>query len=166
MMKKMIGAVLVLALAVVSLFGCSGAPEHFSGEWKFSKISKIEFVPNLSEDMLDTMKEAYNAEDEEGIISNILDSFISEGTFEKFYLKFDKKNTYTYDPFMDREATWVFYQTGENEGFISFYAELDVNEGNPDPVVCPEIVYEAATNTMYIVLNNYSSFMITLALTR
>ncbi len=54
----------------------------------------------------------------------------------------------------------------ENEGFISFYAELDVSAGNPDPVSCPEITYKADTDTMCIVLNNYGSFMITLELTR
>ena len=93
-------------------------------------------------------------------------SFTADEAFLDFYLNFDGKNTYTYDPFADREATWVFYQTGENEGFISFYAELDVSEGNPDPISCPEIRYEADTNTMYIALSNYGSFMITLELTR
>ena len=165
-MKKILSMVLVLTLVVVSLFGCSGTAKHFTGEWKFSKISKVEFIPDLSEGMLDLLKQEYNAEDEEGIINNAFDRFVAEETFANFYLKFDGKHTYTYDPFMDREATWVFYQTSEHEGFISFYAELDVNDGNPDPIVCPEISYKADTNTMYIVLSNYGSFMITIELTK
>lgn len=165
-MKRIISTVLMLTLTVLSLFGCSGTPKHFTGEWKFSKINSVEFVQDVSEDTLDSLKETYNAKDEEGIISNALDRFVADGTFDAFYLKFDKKHTYTYDPFADREATWVFYQMSENEGFISFYAELDVSAGNPDPVSCPEIAYNADTDTMCIVLNNYGSFMITLELTR
>ena len=109
--------------------------------YEFSKITKVEFVPVLPEGMLDLLKQEYNAEDEEGIINNAFDRFGADETFSNLYIKFDGKQTYTYDPFMDREATWVFYQTSENEGFISFYAELDINDGNPDPIVCPEISY-------------------------
>ena len=165
-MKKFLSVIIGLTLMAVSLFGCSETPKHFTGEWKFSEVEKVEFIPVLPEGTLDLLKEEYNAEDEEGIINNALARFVAEGTFANFYLKFDGKKTYTYDPFADREATWVFYKTSENEGFISFYAELDVKEGNPDPVVCPAISYKADTNTMYIVLSNYSSFMITIALTR
>ena len=92
--------------------------------------------------------------------------FTADETFASVYIKFGGKHTYTYDPIMEREATWVFYQTSENEGFISFYAELDVNDGNPDPIVCPEISYNPDSNTVYMVLNAYGSFMITIELTR
>ena len=149
-----------------SLFGCGGSSKHFSGEWKFSKINKVEFVPELGDGVLDLLKQEYNAEDEAGIISNAFDKFTADETFASVYLKFGGKHTYTYDPLMEREATWVFYQTSENEGFISFYAELDINDGNPDPIVCPEISYNPDSNTVYIVLNAYGSFMITIELTR
>ena len=165
-MKKIFSIVLVLTLMIASLVGCGGSSKHFSGEWKFSKITKVEFVPVLPEGMLDLLKQEYNAEDEDGIINNAFDRFVADETFSNLYIKFDGKQTYTYDPFMDREATWVFYQTSENEGFISFYAELDINDGNPDPIVCPEISYNPDSNTVYIVLNAYGSFMITIELTR
>ena len=165
-MKKIFSIVLVLTLMVASLVGCGGSTKHFSGEWKFSKITKVEFSPEIDNETLDVLKQTYGAEDEEGVLTNAFAKFTQDGTFANFYLKFDKKYTYTYDPFMDREATWVFYQTSENEGFISFYAELDINDGNPDPIVCPEISYNPDSNTVYIVLNAYGSFMITIELTR
>ena len=165
-MKKIFSIVLVLTLMVASLVGCGGSSKHFSGEWKFAKLIKVELMPSLDDGTLDLLKQEYNAEDEAGIVSNAKDRFEAEQTFANFYLKFESKNTYTYDPFMDREATWVFYQTSENEGFISFYAELDVNDGNPDPIVCPEISYNPDSNTVYMVLNAYGSFMITIELTR
>ena len=165
-MKRIISTLLMLTLVTVSLFGCVGAPDHFEGEWKFSKITKVELIPDVTEDAMELLKEQYGAQDEAGVVAGALASFTADEAFLDFYLNFDGKNTYTYDPFVDREAPWVFYQTGENEGFISFYAELDVSEGNPDPVSCPEIRYEADTNTMYIALSNYGSFMITLELTR
>ena len=165
-MKKIISTILLLTLAVASLFGCGGGSKHFSGEWKFSKITNFEFVPNVSESTVEMLKEAYNVETKEAVLDTIQDNLVAAKTFENFYLKFDGKNAYTYDPFMEREATWVFYQTAENEGFISFYAEFDVSEGNPDPVVCPEIVYEADKDVAYITLNAQSEFMITIELTR
>ena len=67
---------------------------------------------------------------------------------------------------MEREATWFFYQTGENEGFISYDGMLDANNGNPAPIVFPDISYKADTNSMYITINDYSAFMITLKLSR
>lgn len=165
-MRKFVSIVLMVMLMSVSLFGCSGKSKPFSGEWTFSQVSSVEFVQDVSESDLEYLKELYNTEDEEVILSSALDRFIADETFADFYLKFDVNRTYTYDPFADREATWVFYQTSETEGFISFYTELDVNDGNPDPVVCPEIVYEADTDTMYIVLHDYGSFMVTIELTR
>ena len=164
-MKKIISAVLLLTIVAVALFACASS-KQFTGEWKFSKIRSVEFAPDVSESTLDMLKEAYNAENEEDVIKKANEKLGSDKIFDAFYLKFDGKNAYTYDPFMDREATWVFYQTDENKGFISFYGELDVEDGNPDPVVCPEIVYESDKDTLYIVLNAYNAFMITLELTR
>jgi hypothetical protein len=66
---------------------------------------------------------------------------------------------------MDREATWVFYQTGENEGFLSFYTELDATNGNPDPILYPSVVYNAETDTLLMTLH-YIGFMVTIELTR
>ena len=164
-MKKFLSVVMLVTVLALSIFGCSSVPKQFTGEWKFSQIIKVEFTPDLSQDILDNLKQEYNAEDEEGILNNAFAKFAQDQTFANVYLKFGKKYTYTYDPFMEREATWVFYQTGENDGFISFYAELDVNDGNPDPVTHPELSYKADTDTMHIVIR-YSCFMVTLELTR
>ena len=136
------------------------------GSMGYTGDIKVEFVPELDDGVLDLLKQEYTAEDEAGIISNAFDKFTADETFASVYLKFGGKHTYTYDPLMEREATWVFYQTSENGGFISFYSELDVNDGNPDPVVCPEVSYDADTNIMYITINAYGAFMVTLELTR
>jgi hypothetical protein len=66
---------------------------------------------------------------------------------------------------MDREATWRFYKTGENEGFLSFYTELDPSEGNLDPINWPDVVYHAESNTITMTIN-YLGFMVTLELTK
>lgn len=165
-MKKIFSLIIGLTIMVFSLFGCNTTPSHFSGEWKFSEVDKVEFVPNLSQEDLDSLKQQYNADDEAGILTNALAYFADDENIADFYLRFEKEYTYTYDPFADREATWFFYQTGENEGFISFDGYLEANNGNPDSVVYPDIVYKKDTNTMYIAINNYGSFMITLELTR
>lgn len=164
-MKKILSIVFVLVLATVAFVGCNGAPKQFSGEWKFSKISKVELLSNLDEDVMDFLKQDYGAEDEEGVVIGAFNRLVNEGTYENYYLKFEKKYTYTYDPIMEREATCVFYKTAENEGFISFYAELDAAEGNPDPINNPVVIYDAETDTMSVVVN-YGSFMVTLELTR
>ena len=163
-MKKIIVFILTLITAIFG-FACSGEPEHFSGEWKFSQITDVELVENLSGGVLDMLKERYDVETEEEVISCALADFIAEETFKPFYLRFEKEYTYTYDPNMERVATWVFYQTSENTGFISYDAGLDASEGNPDSEVFPEISYEASTKTMSIVVM-YRSFMVTLALAR
>jgi hypothetical protein len=66
---------------------------------------------------------------------------------------------------MDREATWVFYQTSDNEGFLSFYTELDATDANPDPILYPSVVYVEQSNTLLLTLN-YIGFMVTVELTR
>ena len=136
-MKKIFSIVLVLTLMVASLVGCGGSSKHFSGEWKFAKLIKVELMPSLDDGTLDLLKQEYNAEDEAGIVSNAKDRFEAEQTFANFYLNFESKNTYTYDPFMDREATWVFYKTGENEGFISFTESLTRARATPIPLFAP-----------------------------
>ena len=165
-MKKLLSLLTALTLVVVCLVGCNKKSKHFTGEWKFSEITKVELSPELDSDTIDGLKQVYNAEDEEGILNNAFAKFTQEGTFANFYLKFDKKYTYTYDAIMEREATWFFYQTGENEGFISYDGMLDANNDNPAPVVFPNISYKADTNSMYITINDYSAFMVTLKLSR
>ena len=164
-MKKLVIFALVLSIMTVAFIGCSKTPDYFKGEWKFSKISKVEIAPEVSESGIAELMQTYGAEDEKGLEAKALAAFAADGTFASCYLKFDKKFSYSYDPVMDREATWVFYQTGENEGFISFYAELDAADGNPDPVNNPVIVYHAETDTISMTIN-YISFMVTIELSR
>ena len=165
-MKKLLSSLIALTLILVCLSGCTKQPKHFTGEWKFSEIVKVDLSPEIDDYTLDALKQIYNAEDEETILSNAFAKFAQDGTFANFYLKFDKKYTYTYDAMMEREVTWFFYQTGENEGFISYDGMLDANNGNPAPVVFPDISYKADTNSMYITINDFSAFMITLKLSR
>ena len=165
-MKKLLSSLIALTLILVCLSGCTKQPKHFTGEWKFSEIVKVDLSPEIDNYTLDALKQRYNAEDDETILSNAFAKFAQDGTFANFYLKFDKKYTYTYDAIMEREATWFFYQTGENEGFISYDGMLDANNGNPAPVVFPDISYKADTNSMYITINDFSAFMITLKLSR
>ena len=164
-MKKLVVIALVFSMMTVALFGCS-MTGNFSGEWNFSKIAKVEFAPELSEDSMANLKTLYNAEDEAGILENALAAFNEDGTFAPYYIKFGSPYTYSYDPLIPgREATWVFYSTGENEGFVSFYTELDAAEGNPDPVGNPNLVYNPESGTMQAVLG-YSAFMVTVELTK
>ena len=165
-MKKLLSLLIALTLILVCLSGCTKEPKHFTGEWKFSEIVKIDLSPEIDDYTLDALKQTYNAEDEETILSNAFAKFTQDGTFANFYLKFDKKYTYTYDAIMEREATWFFYQTGKNEGFISYDGMLDANNGNPAPVVFPDISYKADTDNMYITINDYNAFLITLRLIR
>lgn len=165
-MKKLLSSLIALTLILVCLSGCTKQPKHFTGEWKFSEIVKVDLSPEIDNYTLDALKQRYNAEDDETILSNAFAKFTQDGTFANFYLKFDKKYTYTYDAMMEREVTWFFYQTGENEGFISYDGMLDANNGNPAPVVFPDISYKADTNSMYITINDFSAFMITLKLSR
>ena len=164
-MKKILSVVTLLTILALSLFGCSSTPKHFQGEWKFSQITKLELSTDISIGELDMLKEAYGVDTKEAVENIILTQFIEDGTYNTYYIRFDKKYTYTKDPLMDREATWVFYQTGENEGFISYDAELDASTGNPAPEVFPEISYDTETDTMTIV-ERYGSYMVTLILTR
>ena len=164
-MKKLISVFLLITVLAVSLFGCNSKPKCFSGEWVFSSIVEVELVPNLSQGEIDNLKEGYNVQTEEEIVIKALEKFETEDTFATFYLKFTKNYTYTYDPLMEREATWKFYKLTENTGFISFFAELDVSAGNPDPLVCPDLTYNSETDTMTITMN-YSSFMVTLTLVK
>ena len=164
-MKKFLSVVMLLTILSLSLFGCSNTPKHFTGEWKFSQIVKVELATDIPTGTLDLLKEAYGVDTEEGVKNSALTQFIAEETFNPYYIKFDKKYTYTYDALFIREATWAFYQTSENEGFVSYDTELDVSAGNPAPEIFPEISYESETDTLFII-ERYSSFMVTLALTR
>ena len=164
-MKRLVMFVVVLSIIAVSLFACNTKADHFDGEWKFSKISTVELASDVDESSLDYLKEEYGAEDEKGIEENALARFTADGTFNPCYLNFGKKQSYTYDPIMDREATWVFYKTGDNEGFLSFYSELDASNGNPDPMLYPSVVYVEETDTLLLTLH-YIGFMVTVELTR
>ena len=164
-MKKLLSVVTLLTILALSIFGCGGAPKHFKGEWKFSQISKVELATDLYEGTLDLLKESYGVDSEESVINKVLTQFVEEGTFNTYYLKFDEKFTYTYDPLFERDVTWAFYQTSENAGFLSYDMELDASAGNPAPEVFPEISYKADTDTM-IIVERYSSFMVTLELKR
>ena len=164
-MKKLIIFALMLSLLTAALLGCNKTPDQFKGQWKFAKISKVEIASHVSESTITELMEQYGAQDKTGVEERALAAFVADKTFDSCYLNFEKKFSYTYDPLLDREATWVFYQTGENEGFISFYAELDAADGNPDPVNNPVIVYHAETDTISMTIN-YISFMVTIELSR
>jgi hypothetical protein len=154
-MKKNIKTLVLLVLAAPSLIGCS--PSHFSGKWKFNSIADIAMSPNVGEDVIESYKEHYGVSDVAGIEAAALDSFKEEKLFNPCYINFSGKYTYTYDVIMEREATWVFFQTSENEGFLSFYSELDPSEGNPDPEIFPPLVYNPETDNMYMTYT-YSAF--------
>ncbi len=164
-MKKIFTMVLAFTLVVCSLFGCSKMPKHFTGEWKFAELTQLELVSGLTANEMEAVQERYNASSKEGIESNAKAEMLDAGIYDNYYIKFTKKFTYTYDPIFEREATWKFYQTGENNGFISFYTELNVEDGNPDPIICPEISYDADNDVLYIV-ECVHPFMATIKLTR
>ena len=131
-MKKFAICTLVLSLLTFCLFGCSSEPKHFSGEWKFAEISKVELIPNPYSSEIEALKQIYGAQDEAGIIAGAFNAFVADQTFNSCNIRFEKDRVYTYDPLLEREATWVFYQTGDNVGFLSFFTELDADEGNPE----------------------------------
>ena len=164
-MKKLIVFLFLFTMMAVALSACETSPKHFSGEWKFSNISKVEIDPDAYESTIDGFFEKYGVSDKKGLAESALADFVSDGTFAPCYLKFDGKNAYTYDPNMDREATWVFYQTGDNEGFISFYSELNAADGNPDPLTNPVVVYDPETDTLSMTLK-YMAFLVTVELSR
>ena len=164
-MKKIIVFVLLLAIVICALSGCAVNDSGFTGKWNFSKVSKIELTKDLDESLLNSLKAQYGAEDEEGIINGALSAFESAKTFDSCYVNFDKKNTYTYDPIMDREATWVFYKTGDNEGFLSFYTEIDPSDVTPDPEVFPPVSYNEEANTLFLTIK-YISFVVTIEFVR
>ena len=164
-MKKLIAFIVVVAMVSVALLGCNALPKHFTGEWKFSKISKVEIDPNVNEGIVAGLLEEYDAADKNGVETSALAAFTADGTFAPCYLTFSGKDAYTYDPVMEREATWVFYQTGDNEGFISFYTDLNAADGNPDPVTNPVVKYHPETNTLSLTLK-YAAFLVTVELSR
>ena len=164
-MKKILALVLLVVMSL-SLFACGEkTPKNFSGEWKFASIEKVELKADLAQEVIDLLKEQYNAEDEASLNVNARDSFVADGVFTPCYIKFTKNNVYTYDPAMDREATWVLYQLSENTAFISFYTELDASNGNPDPTLYPDLVYNAESNTMLMTIN-YIGFKVTISFVR
>ena len=163
-MKRFLTLALVVSMLAIVLVGCAPA-DQFSGKWTFSKVVDMELASTVTAEELDLMKEYFNAEDAEGVAAAALTQYTAEGVFAPCYVNFAGKDTYTYDPAMDREATWRFYKTGENEGFLSFYTELDASEGNLDPINWPNVVYHAESNTITMTIN-YLGFMVTLELTK
>ena len=71
-MKKFVILALVLSLMAVSLFSCGTPPKHFTGQWNFSKITKVEISPDVGEDEMALLKEAYVAEDVNGVEANAM----------------------------------------------------------------------------------------------
>ena len=164
-MKKFIAFLLFVSMITVVLCGCSATPKHFKGDWKFSTISKVEVDSKVNDSVIAELFEEYGVADKKSLEDVVLLAFSADGTFAPSYLKFNGSKAYTYDPVMEREATWAFYQTGENEGFISYYTELDAADGNPDPVTNPAIVYNSETDTLSMTLK-YAAFLVTIELSR
>ena len=164
-MKKIVILALVLSMIVAIFAGCGKTSDHFTGQWNFSKIQKVEIASDAYEGSVDNLKEQYGAADENGIVEAVLADFKTDKVFDPYYVRFEKKQTYTYDPVLDREATWVLYKTGENEGFLSFYTELDTTDITLDPAVFPPVVYNAETDTLLVTVR-YGAFLVTIELTR
>ena len=162
-MKKIFKTLILLLLVTFSLVGCT--QKQFDGKWNFKDISDIEIAPNVSASDIESYKEYYGVEDNDALEAAVLAAYKEEGLFTPSYINFSGKNTYTYDVALDREATWVFFQTSENEGFLSFYTEIDSSEGNPDPEIFPSLVYNSETNSMYMTYK-YADFMVTIELVR
>ena len=162
-MKKIFKTLILLLLVTFSLVGCT--QKQFDGKWNFKDITDVEIAPSVSETDIEYYKEQYNVEDNESLEAAILAAYKEEGLFTPTYVNFSGKNTYTYDVAMNREATWVFFQTSDNEGFLSFYTEIDASQGNPDPEVFPSLVYTPETNSMYMTCK-YGDFMVTIELVK
>jgi hypothetical protein len=158
-MKKIFKTLILLLLVTFSLVGCT--QKQFDGKWNFKDISDIEIAPNVSASDIEYYKEHYGVEDNAALEDAVLAAYKEEGLFAPSYINFSGKYTYTYDVAMDREATWVFFKTSENEGFLSFYTEIDSSEGNPDPEIFPSLVYNSETNSMYMTYK-YADFMVTI----
>lgn len=158
-MKKIFKTLILLLLVTFSLVGCT--QKQFDGKWNFKEISDIEIAPSASESDIESYKEHYGVEDNAALEAAVLAAYKEEGLFTPSYINFSGKYTYTYDVAMDREATWVFFQTSDNEGFLSFYTEIDASQGNPDPEIFPSLVYNPETNSMYMTYK-YSNFMVTI----
>ena len=162
-MKNIFRTSVLLVLAASSLVGCGSS--HFSGKWNFSDITDVTIAPSVSEDIIEAYKEHYGVSDVAGVEAAALASFKEQGLFASSYINFAGKYTYAYDVALERESTWVFFQTSENEGFLSFYSEIDPSEGNPDPEIFPPIVYNPETDNMYMTYT-YTAFMFTIEFVR
>jgi hypothetical protein len=163
-MKKLIVFALVISIMTLAFAGCASTPKCFTGEWKFSKLNKVEVSPNAYDFVIEELMNQYGVEDKDALAASAFADFNENNTFAVCYINFAKKYTYTYDTAMEREATWFFYQTGDNEGFLSFYEIEEVN-GNPDPAIHPSVVYNADTNTMYLTFQHVA-YTVTIELSR
>ena len=165
-MKKLILFALVLSFVLLAFVGCSGTPVQFTGEYTFSRLVSVELGPEVSDETLETLKEHYGVDDKAGVEAALLDFYAANTPFNSCYVKFDKKNTYVYDPIFERESTWVFFQTGENEGFISFYTEIDPAEVTPDPLIFPPVAYSPESGILALTIMFTNDCIFTLEFTR
>lgn len=147
-MKKVISLILAALMLTCVLSACSAKSSFTTGDWIFSKVVNVTIKEDLDEAFLAELKEEFNVSTDEELEKAALESFIEEKTFEATYIKFDKDRAYTYDEIMERESTWAYYITGENEGFLSVYTDLNVEDGNPDPITNPVLKYNPETKTL------------------
>ena len=162
-MKKLIKRLFVLMMIVFGLVGC--APKHFTGRWNYVAVADVQIAESVTDARLEELKEEYGVTDKLALQTAVGDKLNEEKTLKDYYLNLNGKKTTSWDPNLNREASWILYQTSETEGFLSFYAIEDASQGNPDPSICPALKYSSDINTMYVTLK-YIAFMVTLTLSR
>ena len=162
-MKKLIKRVFVLLMVVFGLVGC--APKHFTGRWNYVAVADVQIASSVSDARLEELKEEYGVNDKLALQTAVCDELNEEQTLKDYYLNLNGKNTKSWDPNLNREASWILYQTSETEGFLSFYELEDASQGNPDPSICPSLRYNNEIDVMYVTLK-YIAFMVTLTLSR
>lgn len=155
-MKKVISVFLTVIL-VACLFTACGGSDYAKGEWVFSRVVGVELKEEVAtspgyESYLNELYTEYNASNEEELEAAMLAEIIENGDFTPCYINFKSDRVAFYDVIMEREATYVYYETGENEGFFSVYTELDPADGNPDPLTNPPLVYNPETKTITVSL--------------
>lgn len=158
-MKKTIVSLILLAAMTLSLFGCAGKSAYEKEEWVFSGIVEVSIIPDLDELRREQLYEEFDTQDDAEIEAAFLNQIVEDGVFSPCYLNFSGNLVKYYDSVMEREATYAFYKTSENEGFLSVYTELNVEDGNPDPNTNPPFTYYPETNT-FVVMESYIGFYV------
>lgn len=159
---------LLLVLSMLLVFaGCNAqkTAAFAKGEWKFSAIAEVQLKEGLDDYTLAYAMSDYGATDVESLLAAALEAFANDNTFAPLYVKFDGDSAYAYEPIMEREATWVFYQMSETTGFLAPVTDLDPSQGNPNKESYPSLSYDAATDTLSFTMG-YAAFMFTLTLRR